>query len=48
VGVRGCIEKNSSPTSTRDKAKIENISEGPTLPMKKPRLVISDNKSEKP
>jgi len=34
LGVRRCIGKNPSPTSTKDKAKLEYISEGQPSPLK--------------
>ena len=33
LGVRECIGKKPSPTSTKDKAKLEYISEGQPLPL---------------
>ena len=33
LGVRECIGKNPSPTSTKNKAKLEYISEGQPLPL---------------
>ena len=33
LGVKGCIEKNSSLTSVKDKDKLEYISEGQPSPL---------------